>query len=49
MGLRRSREETGLGESAVIPDVPVMGEAVAHVAQATLFDILLDRIERLLL
>ena len=38
-----------LRESAVVPDVAVVGEAVAHVAQATLFDVLFDGIERLLL
>jgi hypothetical protein len=38
-----------LGESTIIPDVPVVGEAVAHEAQAALFDILLDGIEGLLL
>ena len=38
-----------LGESTVVPNVPVVGEAVAHVAQATLLDVLLDGVERLLL
>jgi len=38
-----------LGESTVIPDVPVVGKAVAHEAQAALLDILLDGVERLLL
>ena len=37
-----------LGKGAVVPDVAVVGEAVAHVAQAALFDVLLDGIERLL-
>jgi hypothetical protein len=40
---------TNLGESTVVPNVPVVGEAVAHIAQATLLDVLLDGIERLLL
>ena len=48
-GITTARAETDLGESTIIPDVPVVGEAVAHVAQATLFDVLLDGIERLLL
>lgn len=48
-GITTARAETDLGESTVIPDVPVVGEAVAHVAQAALFDVLLDWIERLLL
>jgi hypothetical protein len=38
-----------LRESTIIPDVAVVGETVAHVAQAAFLDILLDRIERLLL
>lgn len=40
---------TCLGESTVIPDVPVVGEAVANETQPALLDILLDGIERLLL
>ena len=48
-GITTARTETDLGESTIIPDVPVVREAVAHVAQATLFDVLLDGIERLLL
>ena len=40
---------THLRESTVVPDVPVVGEAVAHVAQTALLDVLLDGIERLLL
>jgi hypothetical protein len=42
-------ETTDLRESTVVPDVSVMGEAIAHVAQTTLLDVLLDRVERLLL
>jgi hypothetical protein len=38
-----------LGECTVVPDVPVVGEAIAHVTQATLLDVLLDGVERLLL
>jgi hypothetical protein len=48
-GITKARTETDLGESTVIPDVPMVGEAVAHVAQAALFDVLLDGIERFLL
>jgi len=40
---------TYLWESAVIPDVSVVGEAVAHVTEPSLFDVLFDRVERLLL
>ena len=38
---------TNLGESTVIPDVAVVGEAVAHETQAALLDVLLNRVERL--
>lgn len=38
-----------LGEGTVVPDVAVVGEAVADEAETTLLDILLDRIEGLLL
>jgi hypothetical protein len=48
-GITTAGAETGLGESTVIPDVPVVGKAVAHEAQTTLLDILFDGIERLLL
>lgn len=34
-----------LGESTVVPDVTVVGEAVADIAETTLFDVLLDGIE----
>jgi hypothetical protein len=39
----------GLGESAIVPDVTVVGEAVANETQTTLFDVLLDGVERFLL
>ena len=41
--------EANLGESTVVPNVPVVGEAVADIAEATLLDVLLDGVERLLL
>ena len=41
--------KTHLGEGAVVPDVPVVGEAVADVAQTAALDVLLDGVERLLL
>jgi len=51
--LRLSMRHVGifpcLREGAVVPDVPVMREAVADEAQSALFDVLLDRVERLLL
>ena len=34
-------------ESTVVPDVTMMGETVANVAQSTLLDILLDGVEGL--
>lgn len=40
---------THLRESAIVPDVTMMGEAVANEAQLALFDVLLDGIEGLLL
>ena len=40
---------THLGEGAVVPDVAVVGEAVADVAEAALLDVLLDGVEGLLL
>ena len=40
---------THLGERAVVPDVAVVGEAVADVAETALLDVLLDGVERLLL
>lgn len=40
---------THLGEGTVVPDVPVVGEAVAHVAETALLDVLLDGVEGLLL
>ena len=38
-----------LRKGSVVPDVSVVGEAVPHKAETTTSDILLDRIERLLL
>ena len=40
---------TNLRESTVVPDVTVVREAVADVAQTALLDILLDGVEGLLL
>lgn len=40
-------KKTHLGESTVVPDVTVVGEAVADVAETTLLDVLLDGVERL--
>jgi hypothetical protein len=42
------KDSTNLRESTIIPDIAVVREAVPHVAQATLLDILLDGVERLL-
>jgi len=43
------RGVTNLRECAVVPDVAVMGEAVANKTQTTLLDVLFDWIEWLLL
>lgn len=48
-GMRLSGVFPGLRESAVVPDVPVVRETVANVSQPAFLDILLDRIEGLLL
>lgn len=40
---------TNLGERAIVPDVAVVGETVAHEAQLSTLDVLLDRVEGLLL
>lgn len=40
---------THLRERAVVPDVTMVGEAVADETQATLFDVLFDGVEGLLL
>jgi hypothetical protein len=40
---------TNLGESTVVPDISVMREAVADVAQPAFLDILFDGVEGLLL
>ena len=47
--LARSLARSHLGECAIVPDVPVVGEAVADKAQLASFDVLLDRVEQLLL
>jgi hypothetical protein len=36
-----------LGEAAVVPEIAVMREAVPHVAELALLDVLLDGIELL--
>jgi hypothetical protein len=38
-----------LGESTVVPEVALVGEAVPHVAELALLDVLLDGVEGLLL
>jgi hypothetical protein len=43
------RNKAHLRESTVVPDVPMMREAVTDEAQAALFDVLFDGIEWLLL
>jgi hypothetical protein len=45
----RGSELADLREGTIVPDVAVVREAVAHVAQATLLDVLFDGVERLLL
>jgi hypothetical protein len=40
---------THLRECPIVPDVPMMRETVAHIAQPPLFDVLFDRIERFFL
>lgn len=42
-------ELTYLREGAVVPEVALVGEAVADIAQLALLDILLDRVEEFLL
>lgn len=44
-GIKKKMKWIYLGESTVVPDVPVVGEAIPDVAQSTLLDVLLDRIE----
>ncbi len=47
---RRTRGEGSyLGEGAVVPEVALVGEAVADEAELALLDILLDGVEGLLL
>jgi hypothetical protein len=38
-----------LGEGAVVPEVALVGEAVAHEAELAFLDVLLDGVEKLLL
>jgi hypothetical protein len=38
-----------LGEGAVVPEVSLVGEAVAHEAKLALLDVLLDGVEELIL
>jgi hypothetical protein len=45
-GLRRTPY---LGEGAVVPEIALVGEAVAHIAELALLDVLLDGVEGLLL
>lgn len=45
----RPNAPTDLGESAVVPDIPVVGEAVPNEAELALLDILLDGVEGFLL
>ena len=40
---------THLGECAVVPQVALVGEAVAHISELALLDILLDGVEELIL
>lgn len=40
---------TYLWESAIVPDVSMMREAVAHITEPVLLDILFDGVERLFL
>jgi len=47
--VRLSRVFPGLREGAIVPDVPVVREAVANVSQPTLLNILLDWVEGFLL
>ena len=44
-----TRDATNLREGTVVPDVAVVGEAVANETQTALLDVLFDRIEWLLL
>jgi hypothetical protein len=38
-----------LREGTVVPEIALVGEAVAHIAELALFNVLLDGVERLLL
>lgn len=46
-GISNDKIRTYLGESTVVPDVPVVGKAVADISQPALLDILLDGVEGL--
>jgi len=48
-GVRMVGVFPGLGEGTVVPNVTVVGEAVANEAQTTLLDVLLDGVECILL
>jgi len=41
-----SRRYTYLWKGAVVPEITMMGEAVAHEAKLALFDVLLDGVKR---
>lgn len=45
---KEKKKETNLRERAIVPDVSMVGEAVPHVAEASTFDILFDRVKGLL-
>lgn len=45
----KRQEKTYLGEATVVPEVALVGEAVADEANLALLDVLLDRVEELLL
>ena len=47
--MRAQSGDAHLGEGTVVPDVAVVGEAVADEAEAALLDVLLDGVEGLLL
>ena len=43
------RQPPHLRERAVVPDIPVVREAIAHITQLATLDVLFDGVERLLL
>jgi len=49
LGMRLAGVFPSLREGTIVPDVAVMGEAVANVSQPALLDILFDRVEGFLL